>query len=734
MARGKRRTTRSSARKPPERTPELEPLSPLSTRSSLTPAPVQSPEPMPTSVPEQEPEEEPEPMQETPVESVPTTTEEDSCPACKALPASQFSAGSKESWIRCDACKTWYHWICAGDVGDVDAIDKWYCKSCVLEKPSRTITLKPPARKSSRKRTQLDYANLNSGVESDPSRWLRVIQSKPIEDDEFKRMKGSDVGIEWLENDQDALKEPIVIESPEGLGMKMPDENFTVSDVADVVGHETPVEVIDVASQSNSPGWTLGRWAEYYNKEPSARDKVRNVISLEISGTALADQVLPPRIVRELDWVDKFWPSTRRGKGHAYPKVQLYCLMGVASAWTDWHVDFAGSSVYYHILRGCKVFYFIRPTPANLAAYERWSGTELQSNVWLGDMVDEVVKVTLHPGNTMIIPTGWIHAVHTPLDSLVFGGNFLHSYNVGTQLKVIDIEKATRVPKKFRFPYFTKLCWYVADKYLRDLKVKEEFSPRVLESLEALSSFLISEARTIERGTEAAKRDAKDQIPVDRVKDAPALARELRWRVRIAAGTTSDDEELGSPVKKVTVNGHGNVNGVKRKRSPTESQGGEGVGVGKVQFRNFQPKGWDAVEDLPKEEEKQTVKVSYPGDAGWQQRWTRYNEAPGDDADCQASVERKREVTVKVRKTEGGLERQRIERVFEKWEWSNAPTEEATGEEDVEMKLDEGESLRKMDVDSHIDHLKEEEEEPEEDAQGSQANGLAQATSMVVVA
>lgn len=26
-------------------------------------------------------------------------------------------------------------------------------------------------------------------------------------------------------------------------------------------------------------------------------------------------------------------------------------------------------------------------------------------------MVDEVVKVTLHPGNTMIIPTGWIHAV-----------------------------------------------------------------------------------------------------------------------------------------------------------------------------------------------------------------------------------------------------------------------------------------------------------------------------------
>jgi hypothetical protein len=61
-----------------------------------------------------------------------------------------------------------------------------------------------------------------------------------------------------------------------------------------------------------------------------------------------------------------------------------------------------------------QVFYFIRPTSTNFQAYERWSGTEMQSNVWLGDMVDEVVKVTLHAGNTMIIPTGWIHAVVSP--------------------------------------------------------------------------------------------------------------------------------------------------------------------------------------------------------------------------------------------------------------------------------------------------------------------------------
>ena len=58
-----------------------------------------------------------------------------------------------------------------------------------------------------------------------------------------------------------------------------------------------------------------------------------------------------------------------------------------------------------------QTFLFIRPTAANLASYERWSGSEIQSHTWLGDMADEVVKVDLREGNTMIIPTGWIHAV-----------------------------------------------------------------------------------------------------------------------------------------------------------------------------------------------------------------------------------------------------------------------------------------------------------------------------------
>lgn len=179
-----------------------------------------------------------------------------------------------------------------------------------------------------------------------------MLEGKPIKPHNFSSMKGSELTLEWLEHDETAMREPILIETPEGLGMKMPPKDFSVRDVAEIVGKDIPVEVIgafsfhslsiqiiisaflDVATQSNLSGWTLGKWADYYDTEPSARDKIRNVISLEVSGTELANEVLPPRLVREVDWVDKFWPSTKKGRGHSYPKVQLYCLMGVAEAWT----------------------------------------------------------------------------------------------------------------------------------------------------------------------------------------------------------------------------------------------------------------------------------------------------------------------------------------------------------------------------------------------------------------
>lgn len=66
-----------------------------------------------------------------------------------------------------------------------------------------------------------------------------------------------------------------------------------------------------------------------------------------------------------------------------------YCLMSVENCFTDFHIDFGGTSVWYHILKGRKVyiiciylvsiyhlhtqiFWIIEPSHKNIDLYEEW--------------------------------------------------------------------------------------------------------------------------------------------------------------------------------------------------------------------------------------------------------------------------------------------------------------------------------------------------------------------------
>ncbi|CAM9538510.1 unnamed protein product, partial [Sphacelaria rigidula] len=140
--------------------------------------------------------------------------------------------------------------------------------------------------------------------------------------------------------------------------VQVPDASFTVADVARVVGEEVLIRPIHVGEQANiSQHMTLAEFAEYFETCTKPGQAILNMISLEFSETPLAKMVTSPQLVRDMDWVDWCWPEDRKGKGEEqFPKVQYYCLMSQGGSYTDFHVDFGGTSVWYHILRGKKVF------------------------------------------------------------------------------------------------------------------------------------------------------------------------------------------------------------------------------------------------------------------------------------------------------------------------------------------------------------------------------------------
>ncbi|KAJ3160614.1 JmjC domain-containing histone demethylation protein 1 [Geranomyces michiganensis] len=367
---------------------------------------------------------------------------------------------------------------------DTQYCTKFFCKLC--EPKHGKSVFKEPTRKSKRGTTQINYNELNEGIPAEEHRFTKILQARTFAQESFKRLKGNELTLKWAR--KDGLREPVIVESPEGLDIKMPDKDLIV-------------------------------------------------ISLEISQTELAEKIRRPRLVRDLDWTEQVWPRERK-LANEYPKVQLYCLMSVKDSYTDFHIDFGGSSVFYHLLSGEKIFYFIPPTKINLKKYEKWSSSPDQGHTFLSDEIKGgAIETHLYAGNTMIIPTGWIHAVYTPADSIVIGGNFLQGLNIAGQLEIHGIEERTNVPPKFRFPFFQRMQWYAARRYMAIAK----HTPHVLshwemEGLDSLIEFLQAAATQmtdVENVKKEERKGLRRHVPTD-IKNVQKLLRKLTEHLNAA--------------------------------------------------------------------------------------------------------------------------------------------------------------------------------------------------------
>eukprot|EP00795_Rhopilema_esculentum_P015221 gene15221-6425_t len=285
------------------------------------------------------------------------------------------------------------------------------------------------------------------------------------------------------------------------------------------------VDVVDTSTQQPIE-MTMTQWTKYF--ATPEKDRILNVISLEFSHTGMDRLVEPPELVRKIDWVNVMWPpdlieqqtdTTNNLDDMKYPKVRKYVLMSVGGCYTDFHIDFGGTSVWYHILKGEKIFWVIEPTEDNLSKYEKWTLSTKQEDVFFGDLVDKCCIVNLKAGDTFMIPSGWIHAVYTPADSLVFGGNFIHSYSISQQIQVSEIEHRTKVPNRFRFPFYPQIHWYAAKRYTelleKDLELREpklEPSEEFLENKENYGNIKNDSKKSSKKIKKEKNGDARQEV------------------------------------------------------------------------------------------------------------------------------------------------------------------------------------------------------------------------------
>ncbi|KAK1801890.1 hypothetical protein P4O66_022524 [Electrophorus voltai] len=521
--------------------------------------------------------------------------------------------------IECDVCQDWFHGSCVGVEEDKAAdIDLYHCPNCqVTHGPS--VMRK---RRGGSKQSDGMAAGRDAGrpVKTGSAQFVRELRSRtfPSADEVLLKPTGAQLTVDFLE--ERSFSVPVLVLRRDGLGMSLPPASFSVSDVEHYIGSDKEIDVIDVIRQADLK-MKLGDFVEYYNS-PN-REKVLNVISLEFSDTRLSNLVETPKIVRKLSWVENLWPEE---SVFERPNVQKYCLMGVKDSYTDFHIDFGGTSVWYHVLRGEKIFYLIRPTAANLSLFERWSSSTNQNELFFGDQVDMCFKCSVKQGNTLFIPTGWIHAVLTPIDCLAFGGNFLHSLNIDMQLRAYEIEKRLSTADLFKFPNFETVCWYVGKHLLDTLR-------GLRENRRHPASYLVHGAKALNNAFRSWTRkesltEHEEEIPENiktqqLIKD---LAKEIRLVEDIfqqnmgrTGGPFGGSQGLPSPAPKAPLTtplNSGRPPGKKRGPKPKDGAGGGGGGPPGVKKKGQKGKDMktEAGElDLLEIHTKHTLKKFQPG-------------------------------------------------------------------------------------------------------------------------
>ena len=203
-------------------------------------------------------------------------------------------------------------------------------------------------------------------------------------------------------------------------------------------------------------GWVF----DQFEKPPAERDHMLNCIHFvrpDDTQCAAGERVASlPEVLQECNLATRWWPESRDGA------FALFSMQGTSMSY---HIDLWATAVFYAVLWGCKMFVVAPPTMTNLSLMRSWQEhNEDPSHKDFPAGLEMAQVAVLTQGMSLLLPSGWIHAVFTPVDSCVLGWNWLPVEQLPPALNIIRTQwghksAEIRQLKAFRTREFVRHLW-----------------------------------------------------------------------------------------------------------------------------------------------------------------------------------------------------------------------------------------------------------------------------------
>ncbi|EGT53564.1 hypothetical protein CAEBREN_20648 [Caenorhabditis brenneri] len=293
-----------------------------------------------------------------------------------------------------------------------------------------------------------------------------------------------------------------LVGTKDGLGMMVPDDLDSFDAVKKYITTTAKLPVI-VSGTRAEERMSITKLIKAFNTPKQKRSAIYNLLSLEFDslGQGLRDAFSVPEFVRRKSMINKLKAKltqkiqeiqTKMENGDekeelktkqsrlqtqidTLPKYQMFLLLSMEGSFTDIHVDFSATSVYYHVVKGRKIFYVAKPTEENLRIYAEYEKTPLKEREeWIGEtMTTEWQRLEIKEGQTAMIPSGFVHFVFTPEDSIVIGGNYLVEEYLEQQFELTVVEEECVKINTIQRGHMLEGFWDVMFSYTQNILIPE---------------------------------------------------------------------------------------------------------------------------------------------------------------------------------------------------------------------------------------------------------------------